>query len=55
MGADVQKIKNDINNLIVKTIIVGQPLLAHIYGLSQPDNYANDICFQILGFDVLLD
>jgi len=30
-------------------------MLAHIYSLSQPDNYANDMCFHILGFDVMLD
>lgn len=54
-GCDVAKIKSSINDLIVKTIIIGQPMLSHIYSLSQPDNYANDMCFQILGFDVLLD
>lgn len=26
-----------------------------MYGLSQTDNLANDHCFQILGFDVLIN
>ena len=39
----------------MKTIISGQPFLTHEYNLSLPDNYANDMCFQILGFDILLD
>ena len=26
-----------------------------MYGLSQTDNLANDHCFHILGFDVMLD
>jgi tubulin polyglutamylase TTLL6/13 len=40
--------------LIVKTLLIGQPVLAHRYGLSQPDNINNDLTFHILGFDVLL-
>lgn len=30
-------------------------MLNHQYGLSQTDNLANDLCFHILGFDVMLD
>ena len=41
--------------MIVKTLIVGQPMIAHTYGLAQADTQANDLCFQILGFDVLLN
>lgn len=47
--------KDKINDSIVKTIITGQPLLAYLYRLSQPVNFANDMCFQILGFDILID
>ena len=28
--------------------------MTHMYSLSQPDNFRNDICFHILGFDVLI-
>ncbi len=54
-GVDVMPIKEKIDSLIVKTLIVGKPMLLHMYGLSQMDNLTNDHCFHILGFDVLLD
>jgi tubulin polyglutamylase TTLL6/13 len=33
----------------------GQPILAHNYKTAQPDNYINNMCFEVLGFDVLID
>lgn len=30
-------------------------MIAHTYGLAQADNNANDFCFQILGFDILIN
>lgn len=54
-GVDVQALKTKIDRLIIKTLLVGKPMLEHLYSLSQPDNIANDHCFQILGFDVLLN
>ena len=54
-GVDVPAIKTKIDQLIVKTLLVGKPTLNHLYGLSQTDNLANDHCFHILGFDVMLD
>lgn len=54
-GVDIATIKKKIDRLIVKTLLVGKPMLNHMYGLSQMDNLANDHCFHILGFDVLLD
>jgi tubulin polyglutamylase TTLL6/13 len=32
-----------------------QPTLAHHYRSCQPDNFSNNMCFEILGFDVILD
>ena len=55
MGVDTVTLQQKINQIIVKTIISGQPFLTHEYNLSLPDNYANDMCFQILGFDILID
>ena len=52
---DVATIKAKIDAIIVKTLLVGKPMLNHLYGLSQTDNLANDHCFHILGFDVMLD
>ena len=54
-GVDIKAIKDKIDSLIVKTLLVGKPMLMHMYGLSQMDNLNNDHCFHILGFDVLLD
>ena len=54
-GVDIKTIKDKIDSLIVKTLLVGKPMLLHMYGLSQMDNLTNDHCFHILGFDVLLD
>ena len=54
-GIDIDPIKEKIDQLIVKTLLVGKPMLEHIYGLSQTDNLTNDLCFHILGFDVILD
>lgn len=54
-GIDVASLKAKIDDMVVKTLVVGQPMIAHTYGLAQSDNYANDLCFQILGFDVLIN
>lgn len=54
-GIDVEKMKSRIDELVIKTLIVGQPMIAHTYGLAQSDHSANDLCFHILGFDVLIN
>ncbi len=54
-NVDVTKIKYRIDEMIIKTLIVGQPMIAHTYGLAQADCNSNDLCFQILGFDVLIN
>ena len=55
MNVDTDELKRKIDEVIIKTLIVGQPMIAHTYGLAQADNYANDLCFQILGFDILIN
>lgn len=54
-GVDVEKMKKKIDELVIKTLIVGQPMIAHTYGLAQSDRQGNDLCFHILGFDVLIN
>lgn len=54
-GADPDLIMERIKDIIVKTIIVGQPYMSHIYRSCQPDDYDNSMCFQILGFDIMID
>jgi tubulin polyglutamylase TTLL6/13 len=32
-----------------------QPQLSHIYRSCQPDDIENSMCFEVLGFDIMLD
>ena len=52
---DVDKMMGEIKDLVVKTLIPAQPELAHNYRTCQPSDLENMMCFQILGFDILLD
>jgi hypothetical protein len=54
-GCDTDKLMDQIKDLIVKTIIIGQPNLHHLYRILQPECLDNSMAFQILGFDVLID
>jgi tubulin polyglutamylase TTLL6/13 len=54
-GANPDLVFDKIKDIVVKTIISGQPYLSHIYRSCQPDDYDNSMCFQILGFDILID
>ena len=42
-------------DIILKTVCIVQPLLAHLYRSAQANDPTNSICFQILGFDIFLD
>lgn len=55
LGFDVEKIWKDISGIIVKTLCTIQPSLAHVYRACQPDDPYNGMCFEVLGFDILLD
>ena len=44
-GADADRIHDEIKDIIVKTLIVGQPYMSHIYRSCQPDDYDNSMCF----------
>lgn len=39
----------------MKTLITGQPQIAHLYRTSKADDYENSLSFQILGFDIFID
>jgi tubulin polyglutamylase TTLL6/13 len=54
-GENTEKLWIDISDIVMKTLCVAQPLLAHLYRSSQPNDLSNSICFQILGFDIFLD
>lgn len=51
----MDELKSGINDIIVKTLISIQPDLVHNYRMSQPGDIYNNMCFEILGFDVILN
>ena len=55
MGHDSSKVLTDIKSVIIKTLISVQPSLSHTYRYCQPDDLSNAMCFEILGFDIMLD
>jgi tubulin polyglutamylase TTLL6/13 len=54
-GIDVVSLKKEIAAMIIKTLCSAQPILAHTYKSCQPEDVTNGMCFEVLGFDVLLD
>ncbi|CAG9328822.1 ttll-11_11 [Blepharisma stoltei] len=54
-GYDVTTLWDRICDIIIKTICTIQPSLSHFYRSSQPDDVSNGMCFEILGFDIILD
>ena len=54
-GVDVSKLQSDIEEVLVKTIIANQQELSHSYRTCQPSDIEQDMCFEILGFDIYID
>lgn len=54
-GYNLEKIWRDIEDVIIKTIISAHPVIKHNYHTCFPSHTLNSACFEILGFDVLLD
>lgn len=52
---DIELLQTQIHDIIVKTLISIQPDLIHHYRTSQPGDIFNTMCFEILGFDVIID
>ena len=44
----------EIKDLIIKTMLTIQPELAHSYRTCQPSDQESLMCFELLGFDVIL-
>ena len=53
-GHDVEALKSEINKIITKTVIAGLPAISHQYRYCQPEEYEGNLCFHILGVDVML-
>uniref|UniRef100_A0A4X1UMZ9 Tubulin tyrosine ligase like 6 n=1 Tax=Sus scrofa TaxID=9823 RepID=A0A4X1UMZ9_PIG len=54
-GYNVERIWGDIDDVIIKTIISAYPIIKHNYHTCFPHHTLNSACFEILGFDILLD
>uniref|UniRef100_A0A667X2A0 Tubulin tyrosine ligase-like family, member 6 n=1 Tax=Myripristis murdjan TaxID=586833 RepID=A0A667X2A0_9TELE len=55
MSYNTEKMWNDIEDVIIKTLIAAHPILKHNYQTCFPNHTTGSACFEILGFDVLLD
>ncbi|XP_064932979.1 tubulin polyglutamylase TTLL13 isoform X3 [Columba livia] len=49
------KLWEDIEDIIIKTLISAHPVLKHNYQSCFPNHTAGCACFEVLGFDILLD
>ncbi|XP_037666296.1 tubulin polyglutamylase TTLL6 isoform X2 [Choloepus didactylus] len=54
-GYNMEQIWRDIEDVIIKTIISAHPIIKHNYHTCFPNHTLNSACFEILGFDILLD
>ncbi len=52
---DVDVLKQKIQDIIVKTLISGLSHLKFQYRSAQPESYRGDMCFELLGFDVIIN
>ncbi|XP_023262611.1 tubulin polyglutamylase TTLL6 [Seriola lalandi dorsalis] len=55
ISCNTEKLWNDIEDVIIKTLISAHPILKHNYHTCFPNHTTGSACFEILGFDVLLD
>ncbi|XP_055512841.1 probable beta-tubulin polyglutamylase isoform X1 [Leucoraja erinacea] len=52
---DLERLWNSIEDVIIKTILAAYPVLKHNYLTCFPNHVSGSACFEILGFDILLD
>ncbi|XP_068881757.1 tubulin polyglutamylase TTLL13-like isoform X1 [Aphelocoma coerulescens] len=52
---DTTKLWADIDDIVIKTLISAHPVLKHHYQSCFPNHTTGCACFEILGFDILLD
>ncbi|CAF0988942.1 unnamed protein product [Adineta ricciae] len=54
-GYDTGKLWADIDDIIIKTLISAHSVLKHNYRACFAHHYRGSACFEILGFDILID
>lgn len=52
---NVEQIWRDIEDVIIKTLISAHPIVRHNYHTCFPSHTLSSACFEVLGFDILLD
>lgn len=54
---DVVLLWRNIADMITKTLLVAEPHVLHSYRMCRPGvpSYSGSVCFEVLGFDVLID
>lgn len=50
-----EQIFKDMHDVVTKTIITAHPILKHNYRTCFPQPWRGSACFEILGFDILID
>ena len=54
-GVDIDKLWAEIERIVLLTIIIGQPIISHYYHSSIKTQDGRSRCFEILGFDIIVD
>jgi hypothetical protein len=54
-GNNVQKFWEKVEHIICKSIIAAVPQMTHVYNSCFPHNNDGFTCFEVLGFDILVD
>ena len=54
-GHDIRAMWLKVCDIVIKTIASIQPSLSHTYKTCRPNDITKSLCFEILGFDILLD
>ena len=54
-GGNSTVLRANINDIIIKTLCAVQPKLKQCFRSCQPTNLNNNMCFEILGIDILID
>jgi tubulin polyglutamylase TTLL6/13 len=54
-GGNSDVVQKRIRRCVVKSLCAVQPHLSHSYRTCQPSDIENSMCFEILGYDIMLD
>ena len=51
----MENLQKGIYDIIIKSLCLAQPHISHLIKSCHPDDIENSLCFQILGFDIMID